>query len=269
MLKPYLIPLLMLSAIIALQSCRKGDTPPPPAETGEKLATIEWNNDFKETYEYNTNNTLKKIGYKTAQREDAVEFTWTGNFMTEAREISSLYKNVYHYNGGKISHSTSETVNAPSTVYYHLEYDYRGDGKVNKMRFISFGTNGQELKTETDYNYNTAGELTSTVSRSGNTTITQQIEGYIAVSFNPWTFIDLSLVENYMIFNYPVLSSMKGFPRKITRIVKQGDDPEFVDITTTHTCEVSKNQITKMVIELANPAAPSLNRKRTALFTYK
>ncbi|MCG2615650.1 hypothetical protein LZZ85_15220 [Terrimonas sp. NA20] len=269
MFKPNLIALLTLTSAIALQSCRKDDAPKPPAETGDKLASIEWNSGFKESYEYNSNNTLKKITYSSTQSSNAVEFSWTGNLMSEVRENSSVYKNVYHYNGGKVTRSTNETSNAPSTVYYHLEYDYRGDGKVHKMRYITFGAAGPELKTETDYNYNTAGELTSTVSHSGSTTVTQQIEGYTEVSFNPWAFIDLTLLENYMIFNYPVLSSMKGFPRKITRIVKQGNDPEFVDITTTHHCEVSKNQITKMVVELASPTTPSLNRKRTALFTYK
>jgi hypothetical protein len=260
----------MITTIFTLQSCRKDDAPKPPVETGEKLSAIEWNSGFKERYEYNTNNSLKKIIYSSTQSgEDAVEFSWTGNLVTEVNENSSSYKNVYYYNGGKVTRSTNETRNAPSIVYYHLEYDYRADGRVNKMRYITFGANGPELKTETDYNYNTAGELTSTVSRSGTTVITQQIDGYTNVAFNPWAFIDLTLLENYMIFNYPVLSTMNGFPRKITRIVKQGNDPEFVDITTTHTCEISKNQITKMVVELASPTTPAINRKRTALFTYK
>jgi len=270
MLKPNLIPLLTLTVIISLQSCKKDDAHNPPAEHHEKLSAIEWNSGFKETYEYNADNKLKKIRYKASQSsEDAVEFTWSGNLMTEVRENSSIYKNVYHYSAGKVIRSTNETRNSPSTVYYNLDYDYRGDGKVDKMRYITYAANGPELKAETIYHYNATGDLTSTVTDMGSTIVTQQIDGYTTVNFNPWVFIDLTLLENYMIFNYPVLSSMKGFPKKITRIVKQGNDPEFVDIVTTHNFEINKNRITKMEVELSSPTTPQLNRKRTALFTYK
>jgi hypothetical protein len=271
MLKPNLIPFITLTAVIFLQSCKKDDAPKPPVpdETGNKLASIQWNSGFTETYEYDADDKLKKISYKTGQYEGAMEFSWTGNLMTEVRENSSQHKNVYHYTGGKVTHSTNETKNAPSTVYYHLEYDYRGDGKVDKMRYITFTANVPELKTETTYYYNTGGDLTSSVSRSGSTIVTQQIEGYTQVSFEPWAFIDQSLVENYMIFNYPVLSSMRGFPRKITRIVKQGNDPEFIDIVTTNTCVITNNQISKMEVALTSPTSPSINKQRTAVFTYK
>ena len=72
-----------------------------------------------------------------------------------------------------------------------------------------------------------------------------------------------------MIFNYPVLSSMKAYPLKITRTVQTGDDPPFVDIVTTNTCDVSNKRINQLKTEIKDPAMPGYNSSRTGQFNYK
>jgi hypothetical protein len=260
-----------ITAFSLLQSCSKDDTIKAP-DYGDKLNTVEWNAGAqKETYEYNSDNTLKRIVYTSGQASDSYEFTWNGNKLAEMFEKNATYKNFYYYdNAGKVSHTTTAIHDDASKTTNKMEYTYRSDGKVDQLKYFVINYAGTELRAITTYHYNTAGDLDHSVTTTGNYTITQQIEGYSQpVKFNPWGFIDLTLLENYMIYNYPVLSTMKGFPAKVTRKVKIGNDPEFVDIVTTNTSEISNKRINKMTIELTSPSTPSINKIRTGTFNYK
>lgn len=270
MYKPNLIRLFTFAIIILLQSCKKDppkNVPPPlPLLT---LSTIEWSTGSqKETYEYNSDHSLKKIVFTSGQASDTYEFKWSGNKLAEAHETGSLFKQQYHYNGDRITDMTYTSIADPVKGNYKMEYSYRADGKVAKMELIMLDAGGSDAVTI--YHYNAAGELSSTVTTVDQYTITQTIESYSApVSFEPWSFIDLSLLENYMIYNYPVLRSMKALPAKVLRSVKIGGDPEFLDAVTTNTFEISNNRINKLRYQLKIPGSPSLDKTKDAQFNYK
>jgi len=270
MYKPNLIQLFTLAIIIMFQSCKKDPPrniqPPAPSTT---LSAIEWSTgNQKETYEYNNDQKLKKIVLSSGQVSDIYEFNWKGNKLSEAHEVSSLFKQVYHYDGNRISKITYTSVTDPGSSNYKMDYLYRADGKIEKMNLVML--NGSGSNATTTYHYNASGELSSTVTIMDQFTITQTIESYSdQISFEPWAFIDLTLLENYMIYNYPVLSSMKALPAKVLRSVKIGAAPEFLDAVTTNTFETGNNRINKLKYELQIPGSPSLGKTRNALFTYK
>jgi hypothetical protein len=274
MYKPYLVLALGLSLLTALQSCSKDHDKPidtnPPSSWGDLLESIEWDNGSKETFAYNADSTLKQIAYSFGNSAHSYEFSWAGKRMVEMHDNISLYKNTYTYNGNKVFQMTNTPKNDPATSSYKMEYTYNAIGKVDKLKYFVINEAGTELRAGTSYQYNAAGDLIKSITSTGNTTITQSIDGYSTeAAFNPWAFIDFTLLENYMIFNYPVLSSMKGYPLKITRTVQTANDPPFVDIITTNTCEISNKRINKLKIEIKDPAMPGYNVTYTGRFIYK
>lgn len=270
MLKRNSIRILAFSVIILIQSCSKDDEPAPNQPSIAKLIRVDWTpGTAKEEYHYSADNSLKRIVYSIGQTSTSYEFTWNNNKVTEVYDPSSSYKHFYFYNGDKLSYTTRSQKNDASQIVYKMEYTYRQDGKADKLKYFTVEENGTELKAGSTYYYNAAGELSHTVTIMENYTITHTIEGYSQeVKFIPWGFIDLTLMEDYMIFNYPVLSTMKGFPVKITRKVKIGDTPEFVDTITTHTCEISNGRINKMTVDFKVPSHPELDKTRNAFFNY-
>lgn len=271
--KPYLLLALGLSVFIAMQSCSKdhdkpGNTNPP--YQADLLESIEWENGARETFTYNTDSTLKQIRYFFIASSHSYEFSWSGKKMIEMHDNVSLYKNTYTYNGNNVFQMTNTPKNGPVTGSYKMEYTYNASGKVDKLKYFVTNEAGTEIRAGTSYQYNGAGELIKTTTQTGNTIITQTIDGYSDEAiFNPWIFIDFTLLENYMIFNYPVLSTMKGYPLKITRTVQTGNDPAFVDIITTNTCDVSNKRINKLKIEIEYPGMPGYHSTHTGQFNYK
>ncbi|PZR26218.1 MAG: hypothetical protein DI535_15375 [Citrobacter freundii] len=268
MYKPDLIPLFAFAVIALLQSCKKdpAENLPLPSTT---LSAIEWSpGNQKETYEYNSDRSLKKIVFTSGQVADSYEFKWNDKKLSEVHETGSLFKQYYQYSGNRISTMTYAPAADPGVGNYKMAYTYRADGKPDKMELIMLNASGSNAVTT--YNYNAAGELSSTVTIMDEYRITQTIESYSAeVRFEPWSFIDISLLENYMIYNYPVLSSMKALPAKVSRSVKIGNNPEFLDAVTTNTFEITNGRISKLKYELQIPGSPSLNRTKNAQFIYK
>lgn len=270
MYKPDLIRFFAFAVIIFLQSCKKDNTESLPLPIPSvALSAIEWSTgNQKETYEYNSDHSLKKIVFTSGQASDTYEFKWTDKKLSEVHETGSLFKQYYQYSGNRVSAMTYASVADPATGNYKMEYSYRADGKIEKMELIMLNAAGSNAVTT--YHYNTAGELSSTVTIMDEYRITQTIESYSAeVRFEPWSFIDLSLLENYMIYNYPVLSSMKALPAKVSRSVKIGNNPEFLDAVTTNTFEITNTRINKLKYELQIPGSPSLGKTKNAQFIYK
>ena len=272
--KPYRILALSLSLFILLQGCSKDHDNPtgndPVPSFGDMLESVEWDKGSKETFTYNADSTLKQIVYSFGGATHSYEFTWSGKKMTAMQDNTSLYKNTYSYNGNKIY----QMINAPKTGgvtgSYKMEYTYNAIGKVDQLKYFTINEAGTELKASTAYQYNAAGELIKSITQTGDFTITQLIGGYSGEAvFNPWIFIDFTLLENYMIFNYPVLSTMKGFPLKITRMVQVGNNPAFVDLITTNTCEISHKRINKLKIDIEDPNMPDYHVTNMARFIYK
>lgn len=270
MFKHNLIRLFIFTIIILLQSCKKdpGKNVHPPYPD-DRLSVIEWSTGGRrETYDYNDDHSLKRIVFSAGQAADIYNFTWKDNKLTEAYEAGSSFRQFYHYEGDRITDMTYAPATDPGNGNYKMEYTYRTDGKIDKMKLVML--NGSGANALTTYHYNAAGELSSTITIMDEYMITQTIESYSApVSFEPWTFIDLTLLENYMIYNYAVLRSMKALPAKVLRSVKIGNAPEFMDAVTTNTFEISDKRINKLKYELKIPGSSSLDRTQNAQFIYK
>lgn len=258
-------------------SCQKDDQEQPvPDETndtpdyGALVRSIEWDNGTKAVMAYNSDSTLKEIDYSFQNIVSATVFEWEAKKVKVMYDDRSLYKNTYYYTGDRVAHYINSPKQIVSQVSYKMEYTYKSNGQLDKLKYFTTNEAGTELKTSSTYEYNTAGDLTRVTTTNNNSIITHTIESYSdSADFNPLIFIEVGLFENYTIYNLPVMSRMKKYPTKIVRTVKTGNDEPYIDKITENTCEISDRRINKITSKITIPGMPQYSNIVAGVFKYE
>lgn len=268
--------LLLLTAQV-FQSCNKDEQEQPaPDETndppnyGALVRSIEWDNGTKAVMAYNSDSTLKQIDYSFQNVVSATVIEWEAKQMKVMHDDRSLYKNTYYYMGDRVTHYINSPKQIVSQSSYKMEYTYKSNGQLDKLKYFTTNEAGTELKAGTTYEYNTTGDLTKVTTITGNSVITHTIESYSdSADFNPLLFIEVGLYENYTIYNLPVMSKMKKYPTKIVRTVKTGNDDPYIDKVTESICEIGDRRINKLTYKITIPGMPQYSNTVVGVFQYE
>ncbi|MGN6491039.1 MAG: hypothetical protein ACTHLE_03505 [Agriterribacter sp.] len=269
--------LVVILTMYIFPSCEKDDQEQPaPDETndtpnyGALVRSIEWDNGTKAEMIYNTDSTLKQIDYSFQNIVSATVFEWEAKKVKVMYDDRSLYKNTYYYTGDRIAHYINSPKQIVSQSSYKMEYTYKSNGQLDKLKYFTTNEAGTELKTSSIYEHNAAGDLTKVTTTNNNSIITHTIESYSdSADFNPLIFIEVGLFENYTIYNLPVMSRMKKYPTRIVRTVKTGDDEPYIDKITENTCEISDRRINKLTSKITVPGMPQYSNTVAGVFKYE
>ncbi|MFT3680829.1 MAG: hypothetical protein QM791_11190 [Ferruginibacter sp.] len=263
--------ILLTVITVFITGCKK-DEPRPPGDPNDNklLRSIEWSNGVKASMQYNGNYNLSKIIYTHGNITGATVINWQGSKVKEMFDDRSLFKNSYYYSRDRITHYINSFKAGTSSNSFKMEYTYNADGYVAVLKYFSTTEAGTTLKTTTNYEYNAAGDLVKATTLTPDITIIHTIVGYSEpADFDPLIFVETGLFENYTIFNLPVMSQLKKYPVKITRAVKAGNDPLFIDKIDENTCEITGKRINKMNTKIIFPATPDYNLSITGTFKYE
>ncbi|MFT3749031.1 MAG: hypothetical protein QM768_11965 [Agriterribacter sp.] len=257
-----------------LHACKKNNTENPnPAENVKPyiklVRSIEYDNGITATMHYNEDSTLKKISYRYGNVLNATIFNWENQRLKEFYEDRSLYKNTFHYIGSGISYyvNTYKDIQLPSS--YKMEYSYDDKARVTVLKHYTTNEAGTTLKATSTYHYNSASVLERVETKDNSAVYTHLIESYSDMAyFNPLLFIETGLWENYPVFNIPVLSSMKGFPAKIIRKVKIGNEATYIDKIEENTVLIADKNISRIINNVTSPGMSGYNKRVVAVFKY-
>lgn len=257
-----------------LNACKKNNTENPnPAENDKPyiklVRSIEYDNGITAAMHYNEDSTLKEITYRYGNILNSTIFNWENQRLKELYEDRSLYKNAFHYSESGISYyvNTYKNIQLPSS--YKMEYSYDEKERVTALKYYTTNEAGITLKATSTYYYNNAAALEKVETKDATAVYTHVIESYSDTAyFDPLLFIETSLSENYPIFNIPVLSRMKGFPAKIIRKVKIGNEAAYIDKIVENTVLTADKNISKITSRITVPDMPSYDIRIVSIFKY-
>jgi hypothetical protein len=275
MIKQALPHFLLFIVVTLLSACDKDKPVDEPQNNLPQylLKTITWDNGLTATSSYNSDSTLQGIDVAFQSASGKTVFMWTGKKFTEMYEDRSMYKNVFEYDHeGKVVKMRNTAKTGSSPTGYVLEFHYNGAKKVDSLNYFAINEAGKQLQASSAYHYNNAGELEEVITKSGNNTITHTINAYSpAVSFNPCHYIETTLNENYTIYNFAVmtqLNKINKLPATITRVVKTGSAPSYVDKIEAHVYSITNYRIDKVVTTMSFPGVPGNNKTIEHVYSY-
>jgi hypothetical protein len=259
---------------VVLQSCKKDGADLPPVDNPPAykflVRTIEWDNGTIGTVQYNNDSTIKSIAYANQSSSSVVDFTWSDKKLVNMSYASSLYKNTFNYDNGKLVNVVNSYKDISSPNGYKFEYTYHSNGLLSELRYFTINEAGTKLVTTTIYDYKANGDLQHiTTTQTNNVQIKYAIElNPVDCEFNPWTFISASLSEYYQLYNYPVLSKLKKLPAKITKTVQQPGQAASVDRIDNSVYTITNQRLDKIETTQSYPAHPELDQSHTTIFKY-
>ncbi|MBO9204658.1 MULTISPECIES: hypothetical protein [Niastella] len=268
-------PLLLFSLISLLGACDKDDKIDEPEIVIPQfhIKSITWNYGLTGNFVYNADSSLKQIDYTYQNVGGFTGFGWSGNLHTELYDDRSLYKNVFEYDTDGYPVKMKNVTKAdPTDTQYQLEFLYNA-GKLQAMKYAVFNEDGTtELRSSSTYHYNAGGDLEKVVTQFGKNLITHTIDAYSApVSFLPAHYLDPTLLENYTIYNMAVLQQLQQLhklPAKVTRVVKTGSNPEYIDKIEDQVFTVNNYRIDKVSTTISYPQMPNNTSHFDAVYSY-
>lgn len=267
---------LLFISLALLCACKKDNDPPKEPEDNVpqyQLRSITWDNGLKGDFVYNTENNLQQIDYVFQSASGRTVFGWNGKTFTEMYDDRSMYKNVYEYDAdGKVikMRNLSRSGSLPSE--YQFEFRYNSNKKVEELKYYIINEAGKQLRATSSYHYNSAGDLEKAVTEYQGSTITHTIDSYSPpVSYVPCHYIDPTLTENYTIYNLAVIMQLQKqhkLPSKVTRVVKTGANPSYVDKIEEQLFIVNNYRIDKVYTTISYPGMPGYGNKLEAVYSY-
>lgn len=268
-------PLLLFSLITLLSACDKDDKIDEPEEVipQSHIKSITWNNGLAGNFVYNADSSLKQIDYTYQNVGGFTGFGWSGNQLTELYDARSSYKNVFEYDtDGKPVKMRNVPKADPSDTQFQFEFLYSSDKKLQSLKYSIFNDQGPQLRSTSTYHYNSVGDLEKVITQSNSGVVTHTVESYSPpVNFLPAHYLDPSLMENYTIYNMALLWQLQQLyklPAKVTRIVKTGTDPEYVDKIEDQVFTVNNYRIEKVQSTTSYPQMPDYTAHYDAVYTY-
>lgn len=264
---------IVLISLLYTTSCRKDDNeiPGPVKDTAKRelVRSIEWDNGTKAIMEYSADSNLLKINYRFNNIVSTTVFNWAEKKLKEMYDDRSWYKNIFYYNGSRVSHYINKAREMSIPNSYSMEYDYTPAGKLTSLKHYTTNEAGTKLHSSSQYQYNTTGVLSSVVTQSGNSVFTHVIESFSEeINLDPLIYIEPTLSENYTVYNLPVLTSINKLPKKIIRKVKTGNAEEYVDKIEETIFEISNKRLNKITTTITIPGMPQYVNTTSAVFKY-
>lgn len=267
---------LLFISLALFCACKKDNDPPNDPEENVpqyQLTTITWDNGLKGEFVYNNENNLQHIDYTFQNVSGRTVFGWNGKTFTEMYDDRSMYKNVYEYDAeGKVVKMRNVPRNGGIPNEHRFEFHYNADKKIDTLKFISVNEAGEQPRKVSVYEYNSAGDIMKVTTQYENSVITHTIDAYSPpVSFIPCYYIETALNENYTIYNLGIMTQMQKqhkLPSKVTRIVKIGADPAYVDKIVEEIFTVDNYRINKVNSTITYPEMPGYVNRLEAVYSY-
>jgi hypothetical protein len=258
---------------LIFQSCKKEKIDPPLTfgiTKSNLVGEMQWpESGAKADLLYNPDSTLKTIIYQGQGSSYAVNYLYVDKRLQMIDLGETLYSYLYFYNneGRIVSVKRKEEVNN----YYNqdLVFSYNVNGTVAELKYYQTYEGAKKLIYTNTYTYNTSWQLKeiTSVAHTGAKFIFK-IESYSEpVSFNPLWFVGIDLNENYMIYNYPVLSRMHALPSRITKLTVKDGRPVVEQIMTINSI-IKNGQLQKQHTVISYPQRPSTDSSSETLFNY-
>lgn len=264
----------LLTSLIITGACNKDNPTENPSNNPPDylLKSISWSNGMTAHLSYHADSSLKNIDYTFQSSSGKSVFTWSGKKLTEFYSDRSLNKNLFEYDQQGRVIKMHNTAKAGVSDGYFLEFKYNAQNKLDSLKFFFVNIVGEHLQSSTSYHYSSAGELEAAITKTPTGILTHSINTYSPpVSFNPCNYIETTLSENYIIYNYALmcqLSKVNKLPTKVTRTVKNGSQPSSVDKIEEQTFTVTNHRIDKVVTAISFPAAPGNNATIESVYSY-
>lgn len=267
---------LFFISLALLCACKKDNDPPKDPEDKVpqyQLRSITWNNGLKGEFVYNSESNLQHIEYTFNKVSGRTVFGWNDKTFTEMYDDGSLYKNVYEYDAdGKVIKMRNLPKSGSLSSEYQFEFRYNSNKKLEELKYSIINEAGKELRATSLYYYNSAGDLEKAVTDYQGSIITHTIDSYSPpVSFVPCHYIDPTLMENYPIYNVAVIMQLEKryqLPSKVTRVVKTGSNPSYVDKIEEQLFIVNNYRIDKLYTTITYPGMPGYVNKLEAVYSY-
>lgn len=267
--------LLLLMGITLFAACKKDNDPhkdPQEDVPQYKLKSIVWNNGLTGDFVYAGDN-LQQIDYTYKNTVGRTVFGWSGKTFTELYDDRSSYKNVFEYDAlGKLIRMRNMEKTGAQTNGYRFEFHYNSANLIDTVRYIITNEAGDQPRWVSGYEYNSAGDLVTVISKYDKTVITHTIDAYSPpVSFLPCHYLETTLMENYTIYNLGIMTQMQKahkLPAKVTRIVQTGSDPSYVDKIEENVFTVNNYKILKVNSTMTYPQMPDYVARLEAIYTY-
>lgn len=267
--------LLLMSLVIVSGACSKENPEEKPEVKLPQylLKTIAWDYGLTANLSYNQDSTLSNIDYSFQSTSGRSTYSWAGKTLTEFYSNQSLYKNVFEYDKhGRVVKMRNIAKTGSVFTGYLFEFHYNALDRVDSLNYFTVNIAGKQLQASTVYHYNSAGEIKEAVTLSGNSTITHTINEYSPpVSYHAYNYIGTSLDENYIIYNYAVMTQLNKtnkLPAKITRVIKNSSQPASLDKIEAHVYTITNHRIDKVVTTISFPATPVNNRTLESVYSY-
>jgi hypothetical protein len=267
---------LFFISLALLCACKKdNDRPKYPEDNVPQyqLRSITWNNGLKGEFVYNSESNLQHIDYTFNNVSDRTVFGWNGKAFTEMYDDGSLYKNVYEYDAdGKVIKMRNIARSGSLPTEYRFEYHYNTAKQIDTLRYIVVNEAGTQSKWISGYEYSSTGDLLKVTTRYDSTVITHTIDTYSpSVSFVPCHYIETTMSENYVIYNLGIMMQLQKqhkLPSKVTRVVKTGSNPSYVDKIEERLFIVNNYRIDKLYTTITSPGMPGYVNKLEAVYSY-
>lgn len=265
---------LFISCISIASACTKstGNSDEPDAVPEYQVKGIEWSNGVSGRYVYNADNTLKQIDYSYLNVASRTAFEWSGKRLSALYDDYSSYKNVFHYDtNGKLVRMQYVEKNAPAEITYEFVFTY-SNNRLDSLKRYDYNVVDRQLRAASGYHYNAGGDLEKVVTQMGASLITHRIDGWSPpVSFLPGNYIELTVNENYPVYNLALLLQLQGahkLPARVARVVQTGADPAFTDYNQEDVYTVTNYRIDKIQHSTTYPGMPDYKPQSTSTYSY-
>lgn len=267
---------LLFISIALFCACKKDNEAPKDPEENVpqyQLKTITWDNGLKGEFVYNNENNLQHIDYTFQNVSGRTVFGWNGKTFTEMYDDRSMYKNIYEYDtDGKLLRLRNIPRNGNMPGEYRFEFHYNAAKQIDTLQYIVINEAGTKPKWVSGYEYNSHGDLLKVTTSYDNTIITHTIDAYSPpASFVPCHYIETTMSENYVIYNLGIMSYLQKLhklPSKVTRVVKTGSEPSYVDKVEEQIFTVNDYRIEKINTTISYPEMPGYTNKLVAVYSY-
>lgn len=264
----------LLFPVILLSACQKDkDNPIPPGNppTYQYLVrSMEWDNGVQATVRYHADSTIQSIVHAHQASSEVVDYTWSGKQLATMAYGSSLYKNTFYYDNGRMVKMVNASKNGSSPTGYQFEYSYGGNGKLTGLKYSTINEGGARLVNATRYDYKANGDLQAIITtQTNNIVIMYTIDSFSPeFELHPWLFIGAALSEYYVLHNYPLLNQLNKLPAKMTKTVQEPGQAPRLDKVDESVYSVANKRLDKIVATLTYPGHPEYNQTQTTLFKY-
>ncbi|WP_276482477.1 hypothetical protein [Paraflavitalea pollutisoli] len=267
---------LALFSAMGITGCQKDDVdPPPPVDNPPALQFLVKSMEFDigtvAHVRYNPDSTIHDIFYNNQSAAGQLDFTWSGKQALALSYDGSLYRDTFVYVNGRLTSLTNGWKRGTSPTSYKLDYAYNSNGSLAELNYYQTNEAGTKLIYSTTYAYHSNGDLASITStqKSNQYKIKLTIDSWSAdCEINPWLFIGPGPNEWYTLYNYPLLSTFKKLPGKITKTVQQAGQAAETEQITVNTYTITNKRLDKTATALSYPKHPNLDQSHSVIYKY-